>query len=76
MDTQNNRAIVPLWAVTVPDKPLEWFYSSVFVRDELNGIQGIPGDGKTWLMCELASKTSVGGVVHGVRDETDCAELP
>jgi hypothetical protein len=52
--TQTNPPIAPMWAVGVPDKPLEWFYPSVFVRGELNGVQGIPGDGKTWLMCEYA----------------------
>jgi hypothetical protein len=54
-----------MWAVGVPDKPLEWFYPNVFVRGELNGVQGIPGDGKTWLMCELAAQTNVGGIVQG-----------
>jgi hypothetical protein len=39
-------------------------------------VQGIPGDGKTWLMCEIAAQTSVGGIVQGVADESDCAELP
>jgi hypothetical protein len=73
---QNSGAIAPLWAAGVPDKPLEWFYPSVFVRGELNGVQGIPGCGKTFLMCELAAQTSVGGIVQGVRDENDCAELP
>ena len=73
--SQNN-PITPLWAAGVPDKPLDWFYPSVFVRGELNGIQGIPGDGKTWLMCEIAAQTSIGGIVQGVKDENDCAELP
>jgi hypothetical protein len=68
--------ISPNWASGVPDKPLEWFYPNVFVRGELNGLQGIPGDGKTWLMCELAAQTSVGGIVQGVADENDVAELP
>jgi hypothetical protein len=72
----NAASIAPLWAVGVPDKPLEWFYPNVFVRGELNGVQGIPGDGKTWLMCELAAQTSVGGIVQGVLDENDVAELP
>jgi predicted ATP-dependent serine protease len=78
MDYANRNAdsIAPVWAATVPDKPLEWFYPSVFVRGELNGIQGIPGDGKTWLMCELAAQTSVGGIVQGIIDESDIAELP
>lgn len=44
------------------------------VRGELNGVQGMPGDGKTWLLCELAAQTG-GGIVQGVRDETDCMEL-
>jgi hypothetical protein len=70
-----NTPIVPMWAAGVPDKPLEWFYPNVFVRGELNGIQGIPGDGKTWLMCELAAQTSVGGIVQGVLDANDVAEL-
>jgi hypothetical protein len=48
----------------------------VFVRGELNGVQGIPGDGKTWLMCELAAQTSVGGIVQSTADENDVAELP
>lgn len=75
----NNRktaTIEPIWAAGVPDRPLEWLYPSVFVRGELNGVQGLPGDGKTWLMCELAAQTSVGGIVQGVRSESDCAELP
>jgi hypothetical protein len=78
MDCQTNITvpIAPLWVVGVPDKPLEWFYPNVFVRGELNGVQGIPGDGKTWLMCELAAQTSVGGIVQGVLDESDVAELP
>jgi hypothetical protein len=46
------------------------------VCGELNGVQGIQGDGKTWLMCELAAQTSVGGVVQGPLDENDIAELP
>jgi hypothetical protein len=71
-----NRTISPLWAVGVPDKPLEWFYPNVFVKGELNGVQGIPGDGKTWLMCELAAQTSVGGIVQGVLDVNDIEELP
>jgi hypothetical protein len=73
MDYNNRNAapISPLWAVGVPDKPLEWFYPSVFVRGELNGVQGIPGDGKTWLMCEPAAQTSVGGIVQGTLDEND-----
>ena len=70
------KKITPMWATGVPDKNLDWFYPSVFVRGELNGVQGIPGDGKTWLMCELAAQTSVGGIVQGVVDESDCAELP
>ena len=74
--TQNTEPIAPLWAAEVPDKPLEWFYPSVFVRGELNGVQGIPGDGKTWLMCELAAQTSVGGTVQGVLGESDCVKLP
>jgi predicted ATP-dependent serine protease len=74
--TQTIGAIAPMWAAGVPDKPLDWFYPNVFVRGELNGVQGIPGDGKTWLMCELAAQTSVGGIVQGVLDENDCAELP
>jgi len=73
---KNNNAIPPVWAADVPDRPLDWFYPNVFVRGELNGVQGIPGDGKTWLMCELAAQTSIGGVVQGVVDENDCAELP
>jgi hypothetical protein len=72
----NTAPIVPMWAVGVPDKPLEWFYPNVFVRGELTGVQGIPGDGKTWLMCELAAQTSAGGVVQGTLDESDVAELP
>lgn len=76
MDNVGKNSIAPIWAVSVPDKPLDWFYTSVFVRGELNGIQGIPGDGKTWLMCELAAQTSVGGIVQGVRDENDVAKLP
>jgi hypothetical protein len=72
----DNSAISPLWAAGVQSKPLEWFYPNVFVRGELNGIQGIPGDGKTWLMCELAAQTSIGGIVQGVLDENDIAELP
>jgi len=48
-----NNIIAPVWATGVPDKPLEWFYPNVFVRGELNGVHGIPGDGKTWLMCEI-----------------------
>jgi hypothetical protein len=68
--------ITPMWAVGVPDKPLEWFYPNVFVRGELNGVQGIPGDGKTWLMCELAAKASVGGIVQGILDSNDILELP
>ncbi|MCL1821090.1 MAG: helicase RepA family protein [Oscillospiraceae bacterium] len=71
-----NNIIAPVWAVSVPDKPLDWFYPNVFVRGELNGIQGMPGDGKTWLMCEISAQTSVGGIVQGVVDENDCAELP
>jgi RecA-family ATPase len=74
--TQNTAPIAPMWAAGVPDKPLEWFYPSVFVRGELNGVQGIPGDGKTWLRCELAAQTSVGGIIQGVLDESDVAELP
>ena len=78
MDCRNNQSapIAPAWAVDVPDKPLEWFYTNVFVRGELNGVQGIPGDGKTWLMCELAAQTSVGGLVQGTLGENDIAELP
>ncbi len=72
----NNCSIAPVWAAGVPDKPLDWFYPSVFVRGELNGVQGIPGDGKTWLMCEMAAQTSIGGIVQGVGGENDCAELP
>jgi hypothetical protein len=72
----NTPSIAPMWAAGVPDKPLEWFYPNVFVRGELNGVQGIPGDGKTWLMCELAAQTSVGGIVQGTADENDVAELP
>ena len=72
----SNNLIVPVWAVGVPDRPLDWFYPNVFVLGELNGVQGIPGDGKTWLMCELAAQTSIGGIVQGVVDESDCAELP
>ncbi|MCL1820399.1 MAG: helicase RepA family protein [Oscillospiraceae bacterium] len=71
-----NNIISPVWAASVPDKPLDWFYPNVFVRGELNGIQGMPGDGKTWLMCEIAAQTSIGGIVQGVVDESDCAELP
>jgi len=71
-----NNIIAPVWAAGVPDKPLDWFYPNVLVRGELNGVQGIPGDGKTWLMCEIAAQTSVGGIVQGVVDENDCAELP
>jgi hypothetical protein len=74
-NNQNTQPIAPMWAVGVPDKPLEWFYPNVFVRGELNGVQGIPGDGKTWLMCELAAQTSVGGIVQGVLDVNDVAEL-
>jgi hypothetical protein len=73
---QNNKIITPMWAAGVPDKPLEWFYPAVFVRGELNGIQGIPGAGKTWLMCELAAQTSVGGIVQGAAEESDVVELP
>jgi RecA-family ATPase len=78
MDCNNNKPapIAPLWAVGVPDKPLEWFFPSVFVRGELNGIQGMPGCGKTFLMCEIAAQTSVGGIVQGVLDENDVAKLP
>jgi hypothetical protein len=74
--TQDNCEIAPLWAAGVPDRPLDWFYPSVFVCGEMNGVQGIPSDGKTWLMCELAAQTSVGGVVQGTLDENDVAELP
>jgi hypothetical protein len=76
MENATRNTIAPMWAASVPDKPIEWFYPNVFVRAELNGIQGIPGDGKTWLMCELAAQTSVGGIVQGVCDENDVAELP
>jgi hypothetical protein len=68
--------IVPLLAADVEDKPTEWFYPNVFVRGELNGIQGIPGDGKTWLMCELAAKTSVGGAVQGLEGNDSTVRLP
>jgi hypothetical protein len=73
---QTAAPIAPLWASNVPVTPLEWFYENVFVRGELNGVQGIPGDGKSFLVCELASQTSVGGVVQGTRDENDVVELP
>jgi hypothetical protein len=63
-------------AADVEDKPTEWFYPNVFVRGELNGIQGIPGDGKTWLMCELAAKTSVGGEVQGLEGNDSTVQLP
>ena len=78
MDYNNRNAapIAPLWAAGVPDKPLEWFYPNVFVSGELNGIQGMPGCGKTFLMCEIAAQTSVGGIVQGVIDENDVVELP
>jgi hypothetical protein len=75
-NAQQSPSIAPAWAVDVPDKPLEWFYPNVFVQGELNGVQGIPGCGKTFLMCELAAQTSVGGIVQGVFDENDVAELP
>jgi hypothetical protein len=68
--------LVPLLAADVKDKPTEWFYPNVFVRGELNGIQGIPGDGKTWLMCELAAKTSVGGEVQGLEGNDSTVQLP
>ena len=42
---ENTTQIAPLLAKTVADKPLNWFYPNVFVRGELNGIQGTPGDG-------------------------------
>jgi len=74
--TQNTAPIAPLWAVDVPDKPLEWFYPNVFVQGELNGIQGKPGDGKTWLMCEISAQTSVGGSVQGTISADDIAKLP
>ncbi|GHU87254.1 hypothetical protein FACS1894202_01200 [Clostridia bacterium] len=75
--TPNTAApVAPLWAASVPRKPIEWFYPNVFVRGELNGIQGTPGDGKTFLMCELSAQTSVGGVVQGTSDENDVVELP
>jgi hypothetical protein len=67
--------VAPLWATSVPDKPLDWFYPNVFVRGELNGIQGVPGGGKTFLMCELSAQTSVGGIVQGTCDANDIAEL-
>jgi hypothetical protein len=73
---QEKSPIVPLLAADVKDKPTEWFYPNVFVRGELNGIQGIPGDGKTWLMCELAAKTSVGGAVQGLEGNDDTVRLP
>lgn len=76
MDYTIKNTIAPMWAAGVPDRPLDWFYPSVFVRGELNGVQGIPGDGKTWLMCELAAQTSVGGIVQGILNETDVVELP
>jgi hypothetical protein len=47
---QNSSAIVPVWAVNVPDKSLEWFYPNVFVRGELNGVQGISSNGKMWYL--------------------------
>lgn len=75
-NNQNAAPVAPLWAASVPDKPLEWFYPNVFVRGELNGIQGVPGGGKTFLMCELSAQTSVGGVVQGTRDANDVAEIP
>jgi hypothetical protein len=68
--------ITPLLAADVKDIPTEWFYPNVFVRGELNGIQGIPGDGKTWLMCELAAKTSVGGAVQGIEGNDSTVQLP
>jgi hypothetical protein len=78
MDNSNEKQspIVPLLAADVKDKPTEWFYPNVFVRGELNGIQGIPGDGKTWLMCELAAKTSVGGEVQGLEGNDSTVRLP
>jgi hypothetical protein len=78
MDNSNEKQspITPLLAADVKDRPTEWFYPNVFVRGELNGIQGIPGDGKTWLMCELAAKTSVGGEVQGIEGNDDTIRLP
>jgi hypothetical protein len=78
MDNSNEKKspLVPLLAADVEDKPTEWFYPNVFVRGELNGIQGIPGDGKTWLMCELAAKTSVGGAVQGIEGNDSTIQLP
>jgi hypothetical protein len=73
---QEKSPITPLLAADVEDKPTEWFYPNVFVRGELNGIQGIPGDGKTWLMCELAAKTSVGGAVQGIEGNDSTVQLP
>lgn len=66
----------PRWASDVPDNQIKWFYPDVFIRGELNGVQGIPGDGKSWLMCELAAKTSTGGEVQCITDEFDTVNLP
>ncbi|GHV16958.1 hypothetical protein FACS189425_02220 [Clostridia bacterium] len=74
--TPQTANIEPLLASSVPRKPIEWFYPNVFVRGELNGIQGTAGVGKTFLLCELAAQTSIGGVVQGTADANDVAELP
>jgi|GEM_PF-962546 len=47
-------------------KEVEWLWGDVIIRGALNSIQGMPGVGKTFLLCALCAAVSTGQKIQSV----------
>jgi hypothetical protein len=58
--------IMPLCGKDVVVRDYDWLWKNVFVRGELNSVQGVQAMGKTFLLCALTSAVTNGGTIQGV----------
>lgn len=56
--------IIPLCAVNIETRPVNWLWHDVLVQGGLNSIQGIAGVGKTFMLCAVVAAVSNGGSVQ------------
>ena len=52
----------------IEEKPVEWLWQDIFARGMLNSIQGMPGIGKSFLLCAIAAAISSGTTLPRVGD--------
>ena len=60
----------------IEEKPVDWLWQDIFARGMLNSIQGMPGVGKTWLLCAISAAISNGAADTILPSVSDTVQKP